>query len=367
MTALYIHIPFCEKKCFYCSFVVTIAQQQRMDAYVDCLEKEMQRYRGQRLKTIYLGGGTPTLLDQSQLRRIIEAIRKTFLFDRETELTIEANPEGVDLEKAYLLLDLGVNRISLGTQSFHDHYLKFLGRCHDARMAVETFTVLRKAGFKNINVDLMYSFPRQTMEEIESDVGKLIEFASEHVSLYTLTVDPHSRFHAKKMAESENHLQAEQYERVVGLLAKAGLPQYEVSNFARPGQESRHNLIYWTGGNYIGIGVGAHSHQDGERRWNIAHLPEYIACLQTGGDPMEGFERLSREERLVETLLFGLRMNRGIHLQQLQNQLGCVLPGEKMHTLQTFIEGGWLIGENDLLKATDKGRLVLDEMAARLI
>ena len=188
MHSLYIHIPFCERKCLYCSFVVSVGQRHRIDEYLECLQEEAKGYAGTAVKTIYVGGGTPTFLDNNQLERLSEIIRLNFKFDPTIEMTVEANPEGIDLSKARLIKSLGFNRASLGVQSFYEKYLKFLGRCHDSTQAFKAFEVLRQTGFENINVDLMFSFPGKTLEEIKQEIEMRVNLQSDHLSIYALTV-----------------------------------------------------------------------------------------------------------------------------------------------------------------------------------
>jgi len=367
MSSLYIHIPFCEKKCFYCSFVVAIAQEQHVDSYLTCLEKEAAQHKGKKIKTIFVGGGTPTFMSCDQLKRLFKIIKSIFNYSKECEITIEANPEGLDTQKAKLLFELGTTRVSLGVQSFHDHYLKFLGRCHTAKNAVDTFNTLRKAGFKNINVDLMYSFPDQSCNDIEEDVNRLSELNCEHVSLYSLTVDPNSRFYAKKLKQQSKEQQAKQYEYVTDALEQSGFRQYEISNFSKSGKESQHNLNYWLGGDYVGLGVGAHSHFKGKRSWNSSRLKEYMALIEGGKDSVEGSEHLGPQERLRETLLLGLRMNAGVDLEKIEGRFKCQLANDKKNKIDDFIEGDLLAWNGNNLKATLRGKLVLDEIAAYLI
>lgn len=367
MTSLYIHIPFCEKKCLYCSFVIAVAQRQRIDPYLDCLEWEAGRKKGKKVKTIYIGGGTPTFLSNDQLNRLGKIIESVFSYSGKAELTIEANPEGLDLEKAKCLFALGINRVSLGVQSFHDRYLKFLGRCHDSRMAVTAFHNLRKAGFDNINLDLMYSFPEQSLQEIREDVTRLVDLGSEHVSLYTFTVEPCSRFFAQGVRPQAGHDRAEQYEFAAHFLTQSGFRQYEISNFALSGRESQHNLNYWQGGNYFGLGVGAHSHIDGRRYWNVCRLNGYMSRIKRNIDPVEGSEDLIPQTRLSESLLLGLRMNEGVDLKKLEQRFECGLTKDKTEKIEEFVGNGLLNLQDGCLKATPQGRLVLDELAAYLI
>lgn len=367
MTSLYIHIPFCRKKCFYCSFVVAVGQDDRMDSYLDCLTQEAERYRDTVIETVYLGGGTPSYLNRDQLQNFLTTLRKQFKFTSQCEWTLEANPEGLDLEKAKLLYDLGVNRVSLGVQSLNDRYLKYLGRCHDAHRAHTAFRTLRQAGFTNINVDLMYSFPGQTDDEIKEDVLSLTSLGSEHLSLYTLTIEENSRFYARRIKLDSSEDQARQYELVVSFLESTEFKQYEISNFAKPGKESRHNLNYWQGGDYIGLGVAAHSHRAGTRFWNVSKTNVYIKKIQDRQSPVEGEEKLSARQRLMELILFGLRMNQGVHIEEAGQKAGCVLDAARRQIIDELIGQGFLFRQVGYLKTGLKGRLVLDEMSSRLI
>lgn len=365
--SLYIHLPFCEQKCFYCSFVVSVGQLHRREDYLQCLCREAERHQGEKLHSIYWGGGTPSLLTETQMQALAGMMRSVFAAGADVEFTVEANPEDVTLEKARLLKAIGVNRVSLGAQSFSDEYLKYLGRCHNARQIRVAYEALREAGFENINLDLMYSFPGQTLTQLEEDVQSVTALKSEHISLYTLTVDPHSRFFAKKIREVDGDLQADQYLRVTELLQAAGYRQYEVSNFSKPRRESRHNIHYWHGGNYIGLGVGAHSHRDGRRWWNVSRLNDYLQRIRQGEDAEENFEKLTAHQRLTETFLIGLRMTAGVDLSQLQERYGCALTNEQERTMDRLIKEGWLIEEGARIRASRQGVLVLDRLCARLI
>jgi oxygen-independent coproporphyrinogen-3 oxidase len=367
MISLYIHIPFCERKCYFCSFVVSIGQEKRIDAYLECLVKEAIPYRGAALRTIYIGGGTPSLLQPPQLIRLREIIQENFQYSPETEMTIEANPEGLSRDKAEFLFHLGFNRVSLGVQSLNDRYLKFLGRTHDSRTAIQAHETLRQAGFLNINLDLMYGFPQQTNQDIIDDLQAIAALGSEHLSLYALTVEEHSRFFVKNLSLPEPQKQAKQYLVISQGLEKYGFRQYEISNFAKPGYESKHNRVYWIGGNYIGLGVGAHSHIDGRRFWNVPRLSEYMSRINKDVSPLEGEEVLSSRQHFVETVLFGLRMNEGVALQEMEDRFQCTFVSDQKKRIDEFIQEGFLKWEDGRLKASSHGRLLLDELCARLI
>ncbi len=366
-TSLYIHIPFCQKKCFYCSFVVAVGHDNRIEPYLNSLSKEAQQYAGTFVQTIYLGGGTPTYLNTEQLSELFEILKENFKWSPECEITVEGNPEGLSPEKLELLKKEGVTRFSLGIQTLNDRYLKYLGRCHTAATAVQTFKSLRACGFQNINCDLMYSFPGQTDQEIKEDVTAITALNSEHLSLYTLTIEEPSRFHVIKVQLDDSEKRAAQYELVLKLLAHTGFNQYEVSNFAQHRRESEHNLNYWEGGNYIGLGVGAHSHINGVRSWNVQRVDDYIIKLNNGLSPVEAREELSLQKRLMETIVFGLRMNKGVDIIQVTEQFGLSLPTEAQGEIGRLIEGKFLAKEEKYLKVTPQGRLILDEIAARLV
>ena len=367
MTTLYIHIPFCQKKCNFCSFVVAIGKEDAADAYLDCLEGEANFYHGAAVKTIYIGGGTPTFMPEAQLGRLFEIIKKNFSYAPASELTIEANPENIDKNKAKLLRENGINRISLGVQSLQEKYLKYLGRVHNRARALEAFEILRKEGFSNINVDMMYSFPQQTLEEIKKDIKEAASLGSDHISFYALTIEEGSKFYHLNVALGENEILKQQYELLTNGIEESGFSQYEVSNFAKQGKESLHNRHYWEGGNYIGLGVGAHSHSDGIRSWNTASIPKYISKIQSGQKAVEGTEQLTVEKRFMEGLLFGLRMNEDVCLEDLEKKYAFPLPIEKTDVIENCVNNGLLMRKNSHLKTTFRGRLLLDEICARLI
>jgi oxygen-independent coproporphyrinogen III oxidase len=357
--SLYIHIPFCSRKCLFCSFVIAVGQEHRRKEYVTALVNEMQNNKGQGIKTIYFGGGTPSMLDEDHLDVLMDAIRKNFSFPDDIETTIEANPEGINPAKAKFLKAQGFNRVSLGVQSMNDRYLKFLGRGHDASMARDAYHILREAGFININLDLMYAFPGQTQEELEDDVRDISLLGSEHLSLYTLTVEPNSRFFATQMKLDDDEKLAGQYLTIARILNEHGFKQYEVSNFSKPGFESMHNRNYWLGSPYLGLGVGAHGFTGKRRYWNTSRLQDYLERATQKKGTIEGYEDLTEDQLTMEKVLFGLRMNEGIPWD--------LLPLNRQKLVQTWIMDGFLLLEEKKLKTTDRGRLVLDELSARLI
>ncbi|HQO57781.1 MAG TPA: radical SAM family heme chaperone HemW [Candidatus Omnitrophota bacterium] len=371
MPSLYIHIPFCSRKCFYCSFVVAVAKEHHADRYVDCVLGEARRYRGETIGSLYVGGGTPSLLTEAQLRKLFDGLAEFFDFVPGLEITLEANPETMYPAKAEFLLSLGVNRVSLGVQTCHEKYLRWMGRTHTAEQSARAVTALKAAPLKNINVDLMYSFPEETLAELESDVKQLADLDCAHVSLYSLSVEPHSRFFSRGVQPLPRDTEAVFYEEARQRLVRDGYGQYEISNFCRPGMESFHNKNYWLGGDYIGLGVGAHSHRHGRRSWNTSQLKAYMTAVEKNVNPEEGYEMLTSEQQFREAIAFGLRMNQGVDVRQLEERYRVAVPESLEARVGSLIQEGWLDQESSaggrLWKVTDRGRLVLDTLMPYII
>jgi len=366
-TGLYIHIPFCQKKCFFCSFAVCVAKDRRTDEYLDALSAEAAQYRGNMIETVYIGGGTPTLLSHAQLERLCAMIRKNFKVEDNHEWSIETNPDSIDAAKAKLLHRLGFNRISIGAQTMHSAYLKFLGRTHQVKDIQECFDALRQAGFSNINLDMMFGFPGQTRQQLMKDISALTRLQSEHLSIYNLSVENNSLFHRLKLSLPDNHKMAKFYQTIIEDLEKEGFYQYEISNFAKTGKESFHNILYWECQNYIGLGMGAHSHVDGKRFWNHGKLYSYLKEMKANEKAVEGRESLSPQRRLTEAVLFGLRMNQGVSIEKLQKRFDCPISVRQRKQIARFIHNGFFESKNGFLATTLKGRLVLDELCGYLI
>lgn len=364
---LYIHIPFCKSKCFYCSFASFAKKDELIEPYLAALEKEAGLYKGLCVSTVYIGGGTPTYLSAPQIRSLWEIIRSSFSIEKGAEITIEANPATFDTEKARVLFDLGFNRVSLGVQSLNDHYLKYLGRPHSAADGLSAFKTLRETGFKNISLDLIYSLTAQARKDIKEDALGLISLGSEHISLYTLSAAKGSAFHSRKIELPAPEKQGEDYLFISQLLQRRGFFHYEVSNFAKAGYACRHNLNYWRGGHYIGLGAAAHSHIDGHRFWNSDQIEVYLDSIKEKSSAKAGEEKLTQEQRFLETLLIGLRLTEGVDTKGLQEKFGVDLPQDKRKVILDFMEHGMLAEEEGRLKATLAGMVVLDEICARLI
>lgn len=371
MNSLYIHIPFCAQKCFYCSFAIIVGQTNKIDLFLDCLNKEAEKYKNDnnfsRLDSIYLGGGTPSSIDNKQIDKLFFIIKNNFDCSCVKEFTFECNPEDIDVEKARLIKSLGVNRVSLGVQTLNNKYLKFLGRKHNNADAINAFKNLRKVGFDNISVDLMFGFPKQTNEEIENDINEIINLEPEHLSIYSLTVEPYSRFFVQRMQLPDNEIQREQYIFVIDKLEKCGFKQYEISNFAKTNKKSLHNMNYWLAGNYIGLGLAAHSHINGQRFWNVSRFNDYIRLIESGKSAVDGEEMLNNHERLIEAILFGLRMNDGVNILEFQKRFRCDLSEDKKELIENLTYEKMFCVDGEKIKTTLQGRLLLDEISSKLI
>ncbi|MCA9394076.1 MAG: radical SAM family heme chaperone HemW [Candidatus Omnitrophica bacterium] len=366
MTGLYVHIPFCDRKCFYCSFAIVVGQTKRSDDYLKCLRIESGLYDKPAIGSVYIGGGTPSTLTADQVYALFAGLHADFEIADTAEITVEVNPEGLTAERLSAFRENGVNRISLGIQTLRDDYLKYLGRLHDAAAARTAMTMIRTAGFNNVSCDLMISFPQQTDEELLEDQRDLLDLEPEHVSLYSLTIEAPSRFFAQKIQPPPSETQARHLNLTVEHIQGRGYTRYEVSNFARTGFASRHNIHYWQCGNYIGLGMGAHSHRDGERYWNVERFGDYVKRLAAGESPRAGSERLTREQRLIEAVLFGLRGTEGVQLAALEERFGHRLDDDRKARLEAYIKEGLLERSGAFLRATPPGMMVLDGIAAGL-
>lgn len=367
MKSLYLHIPFCKQKCFYCSFVVCVSHQKRKNFYIDCLVDEMKQFEGEQINSIYFGGGTPSVLDLQQLSRIFHAIHLNFRVLKNAEITIEMNPEDVTNDKVTHLIKLGVNRFSLGVQSLDDVLLKNMGRGHNSAMAKMAYDILRQNGAHNISIDLISMLPGQDLKHFQADCQKVLDWYPEHVSFYALTIEKNSRLFVEKKSLPTDQQQKDFFVSAKNSCEHAGLSHYEVSNFARKGFESFHNKNYWLGGDYLGLGLAAHSHIKGRRFWNVSRLMDYLKRIQQNGQALEGQENLSLQQQFIESILFGLRMTVGIDLDCLQKRYGVMLDTERVELITALCRQKYLVRNQNIIKMTMKGVLVLDEISARLV
>ena len=317
MKGLYVHVPFCSIKCFYCDFAAFSGQKRSRDRYVEAVLRELDLRRRAcppPFGTLYIGGGTPTELEPVQLKALLDGLaRRVGPLARLKEATVEANPESLTDAHLEVLRAAGVGRLSLGLQAVQPRLLKALGRQHGWGEFLEAYRRARAAGFKNISVDLMYGVPGQTIEDLRESLEEAGRLKPEHVSVYGLQVEPRTLYY-KRGVETEEELGRRMYALVIRFLKKRGWRHYEISNFARPGREAVHNTLYWTGADYLGLGCGAASYVRGRRWTNLDRLEKYLEAVEAGRLPNASEERLKGKEKLGERILLALRLLRGRRL-----------------------------------------------------
>ena len=368
MQGLYIHIPFCKSRCIYCGFFSTTMLDLRQQ-YVDalCQEMKMRCQGAENISTIYLGGGTPSQLTTDQLRQILHRAYIYNKVEKDAEVTIEVNPDDVTERFANDLTQLPVNRISMGVQTFDDKRLRFLHRRHTAEQVTTAVDRLRAAGIKNISIDLMYGFPGETIADCEADIAKALSLQVEHISTYCLMIEEDTQLQQMlqqgNITETEEELERQMYETIINRLEDGGYEQYELSNFARPGFQSRHNSSYWDGTPYIGIGAAAHSYDIESRSWNIADIKQYIQGMANSQRIYEE-ERLDSDTRYNDAITVALRTSRGLDLQALS-------PKHRTYCLenaQRYLDDGLLERTQDNhLRLTRRGLFVSDMIMSNLI
>ncbi|MBX5436464.1 MAG: oxygen-independent coproporphyrinogen III oxidase [Alicyclobacillaceae bacterium] len=342
--ALYVHIPFCASRCHYCDFTTYVAPDDAVEAYVAALVREWELVADQAarpLQTVFFGGGTPSLLDARRWQRLLAALHRWFELAPDAEVTVEANPGTVDAEKFAVWRSAGVNRLSFGAQTFNDRLLAAIGRSHDARAVCTSVERAVRAGFTRINLDLMFGLPGQTLADVEMAVQTAVDLGVEHVSAYWLKVEPGTPFHEwhqqGRLQLPGEDLEADMYELVRERLQANGYVHYEVSNFARPGGESRHNLVYWRNEPYLGTGVGAHGYAYGVRYENVRSLAAYGRRLAEGVRPVASFQPVTPAESAENTMMLGLRLREGVSVAAFERRHGVPadrLFGEELAHLQ---------------------------------
>lgn len=364
---LYIHIPFCVRKCIYCDFLSFRHDEDLANAYVTALCKELIMKKGYAgvLKSVYIGGGTPTSLSQKQLNVLLVTIRNNYHYSSDIEITVEANPGTVDAEKAGLLASLGVNRISLGVQSFIDDELKTLGRIHDSREAVSSAGIITASGISNLSIDLIYGIPGQSEETWKQTLSTALSLSPKHISAYELTPEKNTRLR-ELMVKGELSMPDDErilcmHNFAIGFLERAGFEHYEISNFALPGFRCRHNLNYWDRGEYIGAGAGAHSFVNGRRSRNAGDLKEYAAMTESGVLPETEHADVTLQEAMREYLFLGLRKTDGISLTKARS-LGLDL----RNSCGELINEGFFEVAGDSFRMTRKGLALSNSVLVRM-
>jgi len=370
---IYVHVPFCRHRCAYCDFYST-TDLPLTDAYVAAVIDEIDGFEGFSVPadSLYVGGGTPTVLTNRQLERILDALSPHSAADRSPEITVEANP-GTLMSPGRLaeLRRCGVNRLNIGVQSFDDRRLAFLGRIHTAAQARQSCMEARRAGFDNLGIDLIYGLPGQTRQEWRRQLETAVDQAPDHLSCYLLSIEPGTALFRRRqrgafrlLGESET---ADLFRMTHDLLDAAGYPAYEVSNFARaPECRSRHNRKYWNHIPYRGFGPSAHSFDGRRRWWNVADLDRYLAAMAAGSSPAAGSEHLTQTQQMIEALYLGLRQTRGIDLAAFQRRFGVAFAARFAKELEPLVDQGLVAVELQRCRLTPDGRVLLDSVAGRL-
>ncbi len=372
---LYIHIPFCINKCAYCDFYSELAEHSLIDQFLDALESEIDLYARHpvfssiEFETIYLGGGTPSLLSTGQIDKLVNKAQRLFRFNKNFEFTIEANPETVSPTKLQDYFAIGINRISLGIQSFSDSELQTLDRIHLADQAKKCIEWTSQAGCNNINLDLIFAIPGQTLNKWKQNVEQAIQLKPQHLSIYGLTIEPGTPLERQILSGELKKINEEtewgMYLWSIDALSNAGYQHYEISNFALPGFGCRHNLMYWNGSPYLGLGPSAHSFWDGHRQWNVDSVEKYVDLLTTGTLPTAGQEELSREQKILEFIYLNLRTSQGIDILQFEDQFQVSFT-EKfkrvLERLNEYSDGDLFQFQKNKFKLRPNGFVLFDEI-----
>ena len=370
---LYVHVPFCSAICNYCNFNRGLFDAALKERYVSALVEEVRRspYGGRAADSIFFGGGTPSLLDPTEIQTIVAELGRRFALAGDTEITLETNPETVDRDKLERFRSAGVNRLSFGVQSFQDDELKRLGRIHSADRARAAIAAARSAGVDNVSLDLMMWLPGQSVDGWLANVDALVAANPDHASLYLLELYPNAPL-KEDMARAGWSLApdddaAEMYLEAMARLERHGYVQYEISNVARPGRASRHNLKYWTDGEWVGFGCGAHSTVAGVRWKNASGTADYVDRVAAGTSVVTERNVLSRDERLGDALFTGLRLTEGVDMAAIGEQYETSVWNRYGEALRPYIEEGWLLRRGDRLSLTRTGMLMANEVMAAFV
>lgn len=373
MSGIYIHIPYCKQACHYCDFHFSTnlkTKSELIEAMLKEISLQSKYLESDQISTIYFGGGTPSLLSDHELAAIKESLYQHFSIVDDPEITLEANPDDLDEAKLASLKSLGINRLSVGIQSFDDDLLGYFNRAHNSVMARKCIAEAKSVGFDNISVDLIFGAPNQRIDDLRSDLDKMIDLDVPHVSIYGLTIEEDTVFGKWEAQNKLNPLPdekaAEHLELIMDTLRTAGYVQYEISNFCLPGFESQHNSSYWHGKKYLGIGPGAHSYNGHSRQYNVASNIRYINHLKQGELPMT-LEQLSREDQINEFILTQLRLLKGIDLSKLKRDYGFDLIEIKSSEIIEFYELKMIETEGNYLRLTLNGKLLADFVTEKLI
>jgi oxygen-independent coproporphyrinogen-3 oxidase len=371
LAGIYLHIPFCKQACHYCNFHFSTSLKLKtplIEAILKEIELQKDYLQGQKIDTIYFGGGTPSLLEANELNEIFKKLDQYFVINPDAEITLEANPDDLKPDKIQILKDSPVNRLSIGIQSFSEADLKFMNRAHNAREAIESLELVKKAGFDNLTIDLIYGTPTMSDAQWEKNIQTAFNFEIPHLSCYCLTVEPQTaldHFVKKgKAAPVDDAVAAFQFQVLMEKTSLAGYEHYEISNFAKPGWYSRHNSSYWKGAKYLGLGPGAHSFNGTSRQWNLPNNPKYIAALESEKLLFEK-EELSRTNLYNELVMTGLRTIWGVEKEKII-AFGSDILEHFQKNILPFMANGDVKEQDGNFVLTPSGKLLADRIAMEL-
>jgi oxygen-independent coproporphyrinogen-3 oxidase len=371
LAGIYIHIPFCKQACHYCDFHFSTSLKYKAEL-VQSLVKEIEAQKnylsGETIETIYFGGGTPSLLDEIELRLLVQTITDLHPLSGNAEITMEANPDDLSQDKLRMIAQAGINRLSIGVQSFFDDDLQWMNRVHRASEAEASVKRAQDIGLNNITIDLIYGYPLLTDDKWGYNLNKAFELDMPHISAYSMTVEPRTALDTfiknKKQRPMDDEQSAGQFILLMDAMRAQGFEHYEISNFCKPGHYSIHNSNYWKGVLYLGIGPSAHSYNGSSRQWNIANNARYIAALQTGTLPVE-IELLTQTDRLNECIMTSIRTMWGLDLQKL-NDIAATSADQLILKAETFFERQWIGQKDNIIHLTREGKLYADNIASTL-
>jgi oxygen-independent coproporphyrinogen III oxidase len=372
MSGIYIHIPFCRQACNYCDFHFSTSTQT-IDLLIASIDRELvlrKNYlQDEIVETIYFGGGTPSLIDTKLIESLLDTVRREFKIHSDPEITLEANPDDLTEVKTYELFQSGINRLSIGIQSFSDEDLKFMNRAHDSNLAITSVMNAKRSGFKNISIDLIYGIQRSLPEQWEKNIDTALSLDVEHLSCYALTIEPRTALadmiRKKKVAPPDDERTTADFEFLMKRSAEVGFEHYEISNFARNKKYSRHNTSYWLGKKYLGVGPSAHSFDTESRQWNVSNNQLYIRSLAENIIPFEK-EELSESNKFNEYILTSLRTMWGIDIALVEKEFGPLRKDELLIQVKNFIEDGMIMKAGNNFVLTKKGKFFADGIASEL-
>lgn len=360
---IYVHIPFCKEKCYYCDFITMPYQEKRIGEYFSLLEKEVYMYKDKfknyTIDSIYFGGGTPSFVDSKYIIDLILLLKKYFFIEENIEFTIETNPDTLDKYKLNDYINYGINRISLGVQTFNDTILKILGRNHSSETIINDIEIIKEVGFKNLSLDLIMGLPKQKLSNIKNDLQIIKEISPKHISYYDLIIEKNTRFNKlykeKKLLLPTDDENRKFYKNIISSLNSMNLNQYEISNFAVTGFESKHNLKYWLVNEYLGLGIGASSYIHNYRYTNEYRYKEYKNKINNDVLPIQAKEYLTYNNKIFEKIIMNMRLVTGLSLKELKSEYNYDIFDKNEKIINEYIKQNLLILHNDRLSFTEEG------------